>query len=73
MNTPLTAAEEEALRRCIRRGQPFGTPAWVGQVVTPFAQQTTLRPRGRPQKDRPCPGQPLLFDPDPSELQEKGS
>ncbi|MFL5242887.1 MAG: transposase [Gemmataceae bacterium] len=45
-----TAAEEEALRRCVQRGQPFGTEAWVSKMVRVFGLETTLRARGRPRK-----------------------
>ena len=62
VNAPQTLAEEQALRRCIRRGQAYGTERWVAQVVERFGQETTQRRRGRPRKDRPDPRQPLLFD-----------
>src|SRR5947209_5319642 len=29
VNAPQTPAEEEAVRRCRRRGQPYGSTAWV--------------------------------------------
>jgi len=32
VNTPQTAAEEAALRRCLRRGEPFGTEDWVRRL-----------------------------------------
>jgi putative transposase len=62
LNAPQTGREEQALRRCIQRGEPFGSRAWVAQTVATFGQETTQRPRGRPQKDRPDSRQPLLFD-----------
>src|SRR5262249_21201242 len=62
VNAPQTLAEEQALRRCMRRGQAYGSERWVAQVVERFGQETTQRPRGRTRKDRPDPRQPLLFD-----------
>jgi putative transposase len=50
VNAAQTAAEEEALRRCIRRGTPFGGAGWVEQTVERQGLETTLRPRGRPKK-----------------------
>jgi putative transposase len=60
VNAAQTAAEEEAVRRCARRGRPFGSAGWVGQMVTSYAQGPTVRPPGRPRKP-PNPAQGLLF------------
>ena len=46
-----TPAEEEALRRCVQRGAPFGSAGWVERMARRFGLQTTLRPRGRPKKE----------------------
>jgi len=62
VNAPQTLADEQALRRRIRRGQPCGTQRWVAQVVERSGQETTQRLRCRPRKDRPDARQPLLFD-----------
>ena len=50
VNCPQTPEEHEALARCISRGQPFGSPAWVNRMAERFGLQSTLRPRGRPRK-----------------------
>ncbi len=50
VNAPQTLAEEEALRRCIQRGQPFGDPAWQEQAARRLNLETTFRARGRPPK-----------------------
>jgi putative transposase len=50
VNQPQTAAEEESLRRCVRRGQPFGDPIWQEQTSARLGLETTFRPRGRPGK-----------------------
>jgi putative transposase len=41
-------SEEEALRRCIARGAPFGQDGWVQDA----GLGTTVRPRGRPKKNK---------------------
>jgi hypothetical protein len=46
----LTTLEEEALQRCIRRSQPFGSEAWVEKVVSLLGLQSTFRRQGRPRR-----------------------
>jgi putative transposase len=50
VNQPLTEPELEALRRCVRRGQPFGGDRWTLRVATRLGLESTLRPRGRPRR-----------------------
>jgi putative transposase len=50
VNDPQTAAEVEALRRCVRRGRPYGSVGWVQQTAAALGLEVTLRPRGRPPK-----------------------
>jgi putative transposase len=52
VNMPQSDAEEEALRRAVHRGRPFGTPTWEKQAATRLGLQSTLRPRGRPRRKR---------------------
>lgn len=47
-NEPQTAAELETLRKCVARGQPYGTAAWVQRMSRRLNLESTLRPRGRP-------------------------
>ncbi len=47
-----TAAELEALRRCVKRGQPYGDDRWVQRTAKQMNLESTLRPRGR-QRVRP--------------------
>ena len=61
VNTAQTAAEEAAIRRCLRRGQPFGSAAWTKATVELFQLQSTQRRPGRPHKPTQA-GQLLLFD-----------
>ena len=50
VNRPETASELEAVRRSVVRGCPFGPERWSARIVTRLALQSTVRPRGRPQK-----------------------
>jgi putative transposase len=45
-----TTIETDALRRCARRGTPFGDDVWVAGVADQLGLRSTLRPRGRPTK-----------------------
>jgi putative transposase len=44
------AAEVEAIRRSLRGGLPFGSPAWVEAMAARFGQPLERRPPGRPRK-----------------------
>lgn len=50
VNTPVGPQEEEALRRAIRRGQPFGDTDWQVATAARLGLGSTLRPLGRPRK-----------------------
>jgi putative transposase len=50
VNRPQTEAELQALRRCVQRGQPFGSDAWVRRTAQALGLESTLRSRGRPRK-----------------------
>jgi len=50
VNQPVDAVEVDALRRCARRGSPYGDGTWVERVAERLGLQSTLRPRGRPAK-----------------------
>jgi len=50
VNAPQTRVEEEALRRCMRRGQPLGSDRWVQETVQRFALGSTMQVSGRPRK-----------------------
>jgi len=53
VNLPQTEAEIEAIRRCLRRGSPYGNPLWIEETAGQLGLQATLRRRGRPQKNHP--------------------
>lgn len=48
VNEPETDSELEALRRSVRRGQPFGSEDWVRRTAKRLDPEGTIRPRGRP-------------------------
>jgi putative transposase len=48
--------ELEALRRCVNRGQPFGSEDWVERMTKRFALDSAFRPQGRPRKESPQNG-----------------
>jgi len=50
VNTPMTAAEIDALRTCGERGSPYGQRAWVDQTAKTLDLAHTLRPPHRPPK-----------------------
>jgi putative transposase len=50
VNQPLTAAQIEAVRRCVNRGAPYGSAAWVARAATALGLESALQPRGRPRK-----------------------
>jgi len=52
VNAPQTESELQAVRRSVQRGNPFGDETWVDRTVRHLGLQTTLRPRGRPKKQR---------------------
>jgi len=51
VNAPQTEAELEAIRRCLRRGSPYGSAVWTEQTAKQLGLQSTLRARGRPRKE----------------------
>lgn len=52
VNRQPEAKELDRLRRCARRGSPYGEEGWVAGVAEQLSLRCTLRPRGRPAKDR---------------------
>ena len=51
VNQPQTEAELEAIRRSVRRGQPYGGGDWVHATAQRLGLESSLRPRGRPRKE----------------------
>jgi putative transposase len=52
VNQAVTVAELEAVRRSVNRGTPFGDEAWVERMARRLGLEATLRPRGRPRKEK---------------------
>jgi putative transposase len=50
VNRVQSAAELEALRRSVQRGQPFGGEAWAKRTAKRLGLESTFRARGRPRK-----------------------
>ena len=42
--------ELAAVRRCVQRGHPYGSEAWLDRVVKRLGLRSTICPRGRPPK-----------------------
>ena len=52
VNKPQTEAEVSSIRRCIVRGSPFGDDRWTKSSVARLGLERSLRPRGRPRKQK---------------------
>lgn len=55
VNEPLSEQELAAVRQSARRGQPLGDEPWVETTARRLNLETTMRPRGRPKKQRGNP------------------
>jgi len=51
VNRPQTAAEEEALLRCIRESRPFGDENWLKTTGKKLGWREALK-RGRPRRKK---------------------
>lgn len=56
VNQPLTAAELDAVRTSLRRGRPYGDPAWVRSTAERLGLMSSLRPPCRPRAWEPGRG-----------------
>ena len=54
VHAPQTEAELEAIRRAVRRGQPYGSTHWVRRTAKRLGLESTLRAPHRPRKKEPC-------------------
>ena len=50
VQTAHTEAELAALRRCVERCAPYGSPAWVERTAAQLGLESSLNPPGRPRK-----------------------
>ena len=52
VNEPQTQAEVDAVRFAIARGTPYGAGDWATRTASALGLELTLRPRGRPRKEK---------------------
>ncbi len=52
VDTPLTEKDLEKLRQSIARQSPFGNSDWQVKVSREFGLESTLRPKGRPKREK---------------------
>jgi len=52
VNRAQSEKELGAIRRSVQRGVPYGSDRWVNRTVKLFGLDSTLRPRGRPRKEK---------------------
>ncbi len=52
VNEPLTPREMQAVRDCMQRGRPYGDERWTEKMVKQLGLESTIRPRGRPRKQK---------------------
>lgn len=52
VNQPVTAAEIETIRRSVQRGAPYGRGNWARRTVGLLGLESTLRPPGRPKRQK---------------------
>jgi len=48
VNRPQTDAELAAVRKCVKRGNPYGSPGWQAATAAALGLESTTRPVGRP-------------------------
>ena len=52
VNRSQTMKEVDAIRVCVKRGRPYGSDRWIAKTAAALSLQSTLRPRGRPGKQK---------------------
>jgi putative transposase len=52
VNEPFSARQQEAIRTCVTRNRPFGGESWQRRTIARLGLMHTLRPEGRPKKER---------------------
>ena len=52
VNNALSDKERKAIERSVRRGTPFGNDSWIEMISRKLGLESTVRPRGRPRKQR---------------------
>lgn len=52
VNASMTDGELEQLRRCVKRGAPFGSAHWAQRIARRLGLESSLKPLGRPTSSR---------------------
>lgn len=52
VNRAQSESEHATIRRSVARGTPLGGPRWTQRAVSELGLESTVRPRGRPRKER---------------------
>jgi putative transposase len=50
VDEPIIRKELDKLRQSVNRQSPYGSPSWQIQMCKELGLESTLRPRGRPEK-----------------------
>lgn len=58
VNEPISDKEMDRLRTCMKRNRPFGSESWQSRIAARLGLMHTLRPQGRPSKERSGLGTP---------------
>ena len=51
VNAAMSAADLEAMARCLKRSQPYGAPDWTEETTKRLGLESAFRPQGRPKKE----------------------
>ncbi len=52
VNQPMGEVELAAMQVCASRGRPYGNERWQNRIAKELGLESTMRPRGRPRKDK---------------------
>lgn len=52
LDEPVGEQQLSLVRECVNRQRPFGRAQWQAEIASMFGLASTLRPRGRPKKER---------------------
>ena len=52
VNRAFSPMELERIRTCVKRNRPYGSAIWQKQTATRLGLMASLRPEGRPRKNK---------------------
>jgi len=58
VDAPLEEDLEKQILEAVKRGRPFGDPAWVARTASRLGLEFTIRPHGRPRRSPPAEKKP---------------